>query len=228
MIGCDKGLYDAIVLGPVIIKYSLLIIIVSFTIAFFLFRLISPFDNQTIKNHLDVIVDLLIFTFFSILGAKIILNIQLLMSEPIAVLSYPSDANALYLASFVVVGRIYWIVKKQRVNWRPFFDSLTRFLLLSHFFSLFGMMLFSNQSAILYQLALHFIGSVLLIWFGEKAKDDRFMTLLVVAIGLTSASLGLFYPIVFFGYYVHPSYYLLIALFSAYQFYQMRRGEAVV
>src|SRR5690625_7036523 len=109
------------------------------------------------------------------------------MSEPIAVLSYPSDANALYLASFVVVGRIYWIVKKQRVNWRPFFDSLTRLLLLSHLFSLFGMMLFSNQSAILYPLALHFLGSVLLISFGGKRTAHCFLSLIALAMRLTRA-----------------------------------------
>lgn len=214
-------MYDAIVFGPLIIKYSLLIIIASFLIIFLLFRLISPYDKETIKRDLDRVTDLLLFTILAIIVTKIVLNFQLFLSEPIAVLAYPSDAKDLFFASLVVIVRIVWLVKKKTVIWPTFFDSLTRFLLFSHFISLFGFTIISNEQVLLYQLAIHFMLLIGFIWFGEKTKDQRFIPLTVIIFGFTQAILGIIYPVIFFGYYVGAGYYALIGLIGVQQLYQV-------
>ncbi|WP_163530766.1 hypothetical protein [Halobacillus ihumii] len=86
------------VIGPLIIKSSFIVLLGSFILGFFFFRIIGPFSKLETKQRLNELISLLIVFVISLWIGKIIINFSTFLSDPRAILAYPSNSEAFYIA----------------------------------------------------------------------------------------------------------------------------------
>lgn len=95
---------------------SIAIIFTSFTAGFGFFYLFSPLTKEVKKKQLEQLLSLLINFFIFIWVGKIILNIGVFVRDPLAILAYPSNSNAFYVATLFIALNVMYIGKKGKIN----------------------------------------------------------------------------------------------------------------
>lgn len=90
----------------------ILIIAVSFALAFLAFYLMSNLTKEQRKQQINEITSQLINFVLFLWLAKILLNLPLFVQDPLAVLAYPSNSEAFYLAT-LFVGILVYVKAKQ-------------------------------------------------------------------------------------------------------------------
>src|SRR5690625_2609412 len=91
---------------------SIAIIIISFVIGFIFFYIISPLSKEEKRKHIEELVSLLINFIIFIWVGKIIMNLAIFISDPLAVLAYPSDSSAFYIACLLIILNIIYKTKR--------------------------------------------------------------------------------------------------------------------
>src|SRR5699024_3336455 len=92
------------------------VIVGSFLIGFIFFYVTSPMTKKSRKHALDHLSNLLIIFVVGIWIGKIVLNINVFVKDPFAILAYPSDSSAFYFASFLTMVYIGWKVSRKTVT----------------------------------------------------------------------------------------------------------------
>lgn len=122
---------SAWLLGPFVIKSELVIIIGSFIIGFIYSYFFSPFSKTERRQYVEEVQNLFLMFILSLFIGKVILKFSLILRDPIAVLAYPSNSKAFYIALCLtaVFGfyRVHWF-KCDLCRLRLLFVSFTVFL----------------------------------------------------------------------------------------------------
>ena len=93
---------------------SIGIIIISFVVGLIFFYMISYLSKEQRKAQIEEIVSQLINFIIFIWIGKIILNFSIFIKDPLAILAYPSNAEAFYLAVlFSAILLFYKAYKKK-------------------------------------------------------------------------------------------------------------------
>lgn len=204
---------EAIILGPLIIKGTLVVTIIGlFGGALFLY-LTSPLDQEKKKIHMNKMVDGFLYLMIFIIVAKIILNMPLFFEDPVAVLAYPSNSTALYLALAMTIGVMVVSKQKKVMLSGDFIDSLARFIVGSQFIQLFFTLILTTYKVSVYQLGFLFITLLALLFISPASQKPLFGLLILYGVGLFSLSFIDFVP--FFGFYVHGLFYLTFSLLGS-------------
>ncbi|MBP1970468.1 hypothetical protein J2Z83_002589 [Virgibacillus natechei] len=90
-------------IGPLVIKSSLVALIGSFLAGFILLWLLSPFSKIETKKLIDEVGSLLLTFIISLWIGKILVNFSTFLSDPLAVLAYPSDSSAFYIGFLLTI-----------------------------------------------------------------------------------------------------------------------------
>ncbi|SDC32098.1 hypothetical protein SAMN05421734_106139 [Pelagirhabdus alkalitolerans] len=213
---------EAILIGPLVIQATVIITVVSLGLGVGFFWFTSPFETHLKKRHLNYLVDLIITFIIAMIISKMILHIELVFTDPIAVLAYPSDSRAFYMATAVLFIFIYRHIKQGNYNGGEFLNTSVRFILSAHFFSLFGSLILTTQYVSIVQLSIHLLLLMaIVIW--PKVFDHHFMAVIVIVWGLGQAFASLFDTMVLFGFYVSSIYYVLIGLIGLVYIYVVKR-----
>lgn len=207
---------SAYLLGPLVIKSSLIIVLISFIIGTLFFYLTSPDERKTKKQNLTTITDFLLVYMVSIIGAKIVLHFDIFLKNPIVVLAFPSNSHAYYLASIVMVGYLFWLVKRKKLDIIGFFESFIRVALAAGFLSLFAQLVLTTDVVSIYQLGLYVI--LLVSWLGlqDKVSSNYLVLITMSAWGLVHAVITWLDATQLFGFFLAPWFYLLIGLTSVF------------
>lgn len=89
-------------------------IIISFGVGFLFYYVYFPSDKEGKRQQIEQTSSLLINLVIFIWIGKVILHLELLFKDPLAVLAYPSDSNAFYLGCLMLLIQIiYKVVRKQ-------------------------------------------------------------------------------------------------------------------
>ncbi|GAA0465464.1 MULTISPECIES: hypothetical protein [Alkalibacillus] len=108
------------------------IIIVSFLLSFIVFMFISPLNKQLKKQYLDETVSFIINIVLLIWLGKVVFNLSLILTDPMAVLAYPSGAREFYFGITVAVIIFIAKHKKKEIRIIPFLHAfLTIFIFAS-------------------------------------------------------------------------------------------------
>lgn len=189
------------------------------------FYLVSDLENGQKKKRTEEafsqIVNFVLFIWLS----KILLNLPLLFSDPLAVLAYPSDSRAFYLAIFLSSAFLMYGMKSKRVQGWPLIQTLLYLLLPAAFFYEFAQLawfddVYALGNLILYAVLLalflglndrvnpYAVGPVLLsVWTGGM--------LLISSIQSYSST---------FGYVIEPWFIIILFITSYFLiFYSNRR-----
>ncbi|MEQ6375551.1 hypothetical protein RZN22_17330 [Bacillaceae bacterium S4-13-58] len=90
---------EAWMIGPFVIKYSLLAIVIGIFLGFLYVRYTMELPKEIWKKTIDEVGNMLfLFLVFMWVG-KIIFHFQTFIQDPIAILAYPSDSKAFYVGT---------------------------------------------------------------------------------------------------------------------------------
>ncbi|SHF83316.1 hypothetical protein [Ornithinibacillus halophilus] len=104
---------------------NIAIFVISFIAGFLFYYVISPIERLEKKKHLEEVLSMLINFVVYIWISKIIINIGLFFTDPIAVLAYPSNAQAFYLATVLTGIHIAYKVRKHNWDVMRFISTFT-------------------------------------------------------------------------------------------------------
>lgn len=105
----------------------------SFAGGILFFYIMSDLSKNNKKIHIEQMVSELINVVIFIWIGKILTNLKLFIQDPLAVLAYPSDSQAFYLA-ILISGIILFInVKRGKINAVPFMKSFIPVILVASF-----------------------------------------------------------------------------------------------
>lgn len=201
---------EAILLGPLVIKATLIVTILGLVGGGLLFYYTSPYEQALKKLHSNKLLDIVLYTMIFTIVAKVILNVSLFFDDPVAVLAYPSDSTAFYLATLGVVVVMAWSLIKTRTELVPLIDSLFRLIVGSQFVQLFLTLVLTTYHVSMLQLGLLFITLLLLVFLTKQPLN--LMTEIAIIGIYTIGAFGLSFieTMPFFNFYVHGSYYLFL------------------
>ncbi|MGM8214603.1 hypothetical protein ACLIA0_03410 [Bacillaceae bacterium W0354] len=176
---------SAFVIGPFVLQLSLAVLFISFTLGFVFFWFMSPFTKDEKKKLLDQTFSYLIFFVISLWIGKIITHFNIFLYDPRAIIPYPSDSSAFYVA--IIISVVYFIIKTVRNS-----ESVTPLLL--------TMMFIFLSASFMYEFFYMIVGdsfnrwehlALLLILLGAMTiLLDRLSSLNLLIIILFSWSLG--------------------------------------
>lgn len=175
------------------------------------FYLVSDLSKEQKKNQaaeaLSQIVNFVLFIWL----AKILLNLPLLLSDPLAVLAYPSDSRAFYLAIFFSAAFLFYSMRSDRTKGGQLIQTLLYILLPASFFYEFIHLTWYDDS---YAFGNVILNAVLLALF--LGLNDRIFPSAVGSVLLSVWAAGLFLILLIqsyasvFGYEMAPLFILTI------------------
>lgn len=179
------------------------ILVSSLAVGLLAFYLLSDSPKAEKKKQMDDMISQMINFILLIWLGKIIMNFSLFLSDPLAVLAYPSDTDAFYTA--VILMTIWLLVQSRRNKLKVFpliVSFIPVFLVSSFFYEFIEWTAYDNPFA---------IGNLILfavligLYFFLKERLDEAMLLFIL---ITAWSFGLVFMMTFqpfitiFGYIV--------------------------
>lgn len=202
------------------------IVIISIAFGLGAFWMVSGLPGEQKKKQLEELVSQLINFILFIWLSKVILNFLLFINDPLAILAYPSNSLAFYMAFLFSAAFFVYKAKKKHIQAVVFIESFTMvFLTTSILYELIQFVWFDNASSFGCLLLL----SVLLILFllGQgRLKTD---ILIVGMNAIWSSGMGVLiylYPLVtVFGYIIYPWFVGLFFVISTFLVFFTFRKE---
>ncbi|MFC4386426.1 hypothetical protein ACFOZ1_01255 [Gracilibacillus marinus] len=133
------------VLGPFVIKADILYMLISIVIGLIVFSSVSPFQKTQKKVLIDIVTTQLFQLVIAIIIGKIVLHLSLFVEDPIAVLAYPGDGNALYIGTMLVILYNGWKYQRTNQSWTLTLYTWSVVLLTSLFTFYFLQMTIGNH-----------------------------------------------------------------------------------
>ncbi|WP_208591836.1 hypothetical protein [Gracilibacillus suaedae] len=212
---------QAWLLGPFVIKVDLVLIIVSFVLGFLFFYWISPYPKEKTKNIIDTVSNIFITFMIAIWIGKIVLQFQTFLSDPVAILAYPANTNAFYIAVILTIlfSKWRWIKSIDQ-----YYDNLYVFstvFLTTNF-------IYSFLDHILYQKNwLYLIGLILLLVFIIYSSDKKSPNIIANITLIGWGLLQIVTQTTIFQFTPHLIFYIvfvMIGVLQGYTYYRNRRS----
>lgn len=150
------------------------------------------------------------FVLFMWLG-KILLNLSVFLKDPLAILAYPSNSIAFYIAVFLSFFTIAIKSKRQKIDLTRFINAFIHVFLITSFLYEFILIVWNNNT---YSIKYMSLLAVLIITFvAIHARVTIFRLNIIMAIGWSLGTFGLTFVMPFmmvFGYTMAPWFLGLI------------------
>jgi len=204
---------------------SIGILIVSFLIGFLFFYVTTDKPKDVKKKLLENVLSLLINFVIFIWVGKILVNSKIFFQDPLAILAYPSNTVAFYVATaFIAINVTYHLVRN-KLNGMDVFNTFVPVLLSASFiFNFAQLVIIGYQKAWIYVVFLAIL-LVFYLFIKEKATSHLAnLTIFVVwLIGQFILSVTSSFPSLF-GYNVHALFFIsLLILVLIYIVYSNKR-----
>jgi hypothetical protein len=192
------------------------IIAVSFLVGFIFFYVMSPFTNKEKKKQAEAILSLLINFVLYMWAGKILLHLSVFVKDPLAVLAYPADSHAFYLAVLFSVLHIGYKVRRQGLDAQQLLYAFAYVFLFSSFvYECIDIIWMGNRYTWGY-LGLLFVLLLLLILMQHTSRAKLNAGLLLIW-GLGQLVLAFALPFAAaFGYLMAPWFLIIVLAVSIY------------
>ena len=211
------------------IQSSIAIIILSLSMGFLTYYLLSDLAKEKKKIYMEEIVGQLINFVIYIWIGKIVLNFSTFIADPLAILSYPSNSNAFYLAVLLSMVTIMIQTKRGRIDVLPFLNAFTYIFLTASFVYEFMQIIWNKNTYLIGYMglvALLIVGFVVMRGF----VSPHWLNWLVF-FGWTIGSLALAVtmPIMMvFGYTMAPWFLVLMLIIGCLQIVYQKKKEGAI
>ncbi|MEK3981408.1 hypothetical protein MKY37_20565 [Psychrobacillus sp. FSL K6-2836] len=211
------------------IQSSIAIIILSFSMGFLTYYFISDLAKEKKKIHMEETLDQLINFVIFIWVGKIILNFSIFIVDPMAILSYPSNSLAFYLAALFSVITIVIQSKRRRIDVLPFFNAFIQIFLVTSFVYEFTQIIWNGNTYSIGYMGL--VALLLVVFVIMRDHVSPHWLNLFIFLGWTIGSLGLAVkmPIMMvFGYTLAPWFLVLMLLISCLLIIYQKKKEGAI
>src|SRR5690625_4350813 len=120
-------------MASVQVMISIATIIVSFVIGIIFFYITSPLPKKDKKWQIEEVISLVINFVIFIWVGKIIINFSLFIQDPLAVLAYPSNSTAFYLAVLFLAMNVLYKMKRKGFKPKPILITCIPIFLVANF-----------------------------------------------------------------------------------------------
>lgn len=186
------------------------IIIASLAIGLISFYVLTDFPKKEKKKLMEELTSQLINFIIFIWVGKILLNISLFVQDPLAVLAYPGDSGAFYMAVLFMAVIIMYKTIRKNLNLPVFAEAFLHVFLVASFFYEFIQMMLEEHTYSLGNMVVMAI--LLMLFFLIRGSISRFILFITMLAGWTTGMLvlSLIQPFVtVFGYMIAPWFIVL-------------------
>lgn len=189
-------------------------IILSLIVGILAFYLLVSNESATQKKKLaeemtSRLINFVIFVWVS----KILLKFSVFIKDPMAIIAYPSNSSAVYLAVFFSTVSLVYQVKRQRIEILSYLNSIMQVFLIASFVYEFIQTVWANNS---YSIGYMVLSALLLIiYLLIRTRLATHKLLIIILIGWTAGTLALALvkPIIMlFGYTIAPWFIFVISI----------------
>lgn len=164
--------------------------------------------KQILEELLSQFINLIIFIYI----IKIILNLDIFLADPLAVLAYPSDSTVFYSAIVLTAFVIIYKNLKRKLGLKGFLDGMiTLFLTSSMMYEFIYFIIYSDTYSFVYFLVLAVIFLIFNFLYNRIEKKN----LLITAVALWAAAIiilsAVYSTATVFDYTMQPWFAVLLA-----------------
>lgn len=207
---------------------SIGIIIISFIGGIIFYYVTNPLLKEAKKKQLEDTLSLLInFIIFIWLG-KIIANFSLFIRDPLAVLAYPSDSRAFYIATFLILINVIYRIRRHAFQLPPCVQSFIPVFFAASFIYEFIQMVMRKNAYSWGYLSLLLILIIVYVLLVERhlSEQGNYFLLALWGFGQLTLSIVLPYTTVF-GYMIAPWFFLSIFILSLIMYVYSRKRKVL-
>lgn len=193
---------------------SIGITVLSFAGGLIFFYITSQLSNEHKKAQIEEVVSQLINFVIFIWVGKIILNFSVFIKDPLAILAYPGDSYAFYIAILLSAIVLFYKKIKRKFDMLQLATSLLPVFLMASFLYEFILMVSKNNLHSFESLALSAILLVLFLIINSHLTNRQIVLILLVTWSIGIFILIYIRPIVtIFGYMIAP-WFIILFLFT--------------
>jgi len=194
----------------------------------FLFFYITTNEPKDVKkkqleNLLSFIINFIIFIWIG----KIIVRIDIFVDDPLAILAYPSNVAAFYVATVLLAMNVSYTLFRRKQKAKELFNTFVPVLIATTFiFEFFQFVYMKYERAWILVLFLAILLLVLVLMQGKVAQHHANLLVFIAWItGQIILSTLIKYPVIF-GYQVHSLFFIsLFILVFIYFIYTKKRRK---
>lgn len=178
-------------------------IVLSLAIGLVFFYVFSVFSKPEKKKYMEILTSQLINLVIFIWVGKILLHLPLFIQDPLAVLAYPGNSGAFYLAVLFTGGLVLYQWIRKKLDILLFAEACTHVFLVALFFYEFMQLMIEDNMYSLGYLILSVILLILLFLLRERVPIFWLLTSILIILSIGMLVLNLIYPFVaIFGYLI--------------------------
>lgn len=210
------------------IESSIAIIILSWGMGLLTYYLLSDLAKEKKKTYTEEVLGQLINFVIYIWVGKIILNFSTFIVDPLAILSYPSDSNAFYVAILLSVSTILIQSKRGRIDAWPFMNAFTHIFLTASFVYEFMQIIWHNNTFSIGYMGLVALLVIAFVVLRDLVSPHWLNLLIFFAWTIGSLALALIMPIIMvFGYTIAPWFFVLMFMICCVLMVFQKKREGV-
>lgn len=193
---------------------SMVIIAVSLMFGMLSFILVSTLSRGQKKEQMEELMSQFINLIIFMWMAKILLNLDDFIKDPLVILAYPSDSLAFYIAVLLMTGFLVYKMRKGKTNLHIFLETfITVFLTSSIMYEFICFVREDNLYSFAY-LTLLIIILIIFLLFQDRMKNGALMTLTLLLWSVGIIVLAGIYPgAAVFGYTIRI--WFVVLMFTA-------------
>ncbi len=181
-------------------------LILSFIIGVLFFYVNNEGEKLNKKKQLEMIFSLLInFIIFMWIG-KVILHFPLLFKDPIAVLAYPMNSYTFYIATFLLVINLVYLVIQKKEKLVDIFQTFLPIFLASLFAFEFVKLVIEHQSQQYLAFILQLCLLLIYLFYGNKNMSVKKIIFMIWIVGKFVISIISPYTMIF-NIMISPYYF---------------------
>jgi len=205
---------------------SIGILVISFLLGFLFYFVITNKPNDIKKKEIDNVLSLLINFIIYIWIGKIIVNINVFFQDPLAILAYPSDAAAFYVATILIAVNIIYNIRKDKQNIKDLLNTFIPVFLAASFLFEFAQLVVYGSRQGWMLLTLLMVLLLIYISIQDKINQSKVNIGLVFAwlLGQFILSIITSYTTIF-GYMVSSWFYISVGVLMLVFIMYSRKGK---
>lgn len=196
---------------------SIGLLIASFLVGIGYFYIQSEQTKEIRKKQLEVTSSLLINIVIFVWVGKVLVNLPKFVSDPLAILAYPSDSSAFYVASILGLINIIINVKKNKIALSTYVEAfIPIFIGASLIFEFVNYIQDGTVNSLTYLLLLILLIGIQLI-LNKKITVVKLNLIIAIIWSSVKLALSLIYSYTtIFNYLIHPIYFVIIIIIAIY------------
>ncbi|HLS08116.1 hypothetical protein [Lentibacillus sp.] len=194
---------------------NIAIIVLSIMAGAVFFWISSPSAKQDKKQQLEESLSLIINFVLFIWAGKIVLNIGIFVTDPLAVLAYPSDSNAFYAAVLLLLINIVYKTTRKHMNAGMVLSALVPIFLGSAFSYEFIDVVWNDHTMFWGHLGLLLILLIVYLMWHEQTRASLMGALVFAVWSLGQIMLTFLMPYTaLYGYMMSTWFLILVFIIS--------------